>query len=190
MNTLYIDTHSEKIEIILFKEEKLKQKKENNTIFHSTACMPLLKELLEEEKERLEEIDDIIVIIGPGSFTGVRIGVTIAKTLAYTLKIPIRTLTSLEIFLPTNKSTEYIAIPEKNGYFVGKLDDTKEKIEEYEYYKKDDYEILKKENNVLESTEIDYENLIKYAHKKEMKNPHEVNPFYVKKIEVENDKKI
>ena len=43
------------------------------------------------------DIEKIVVAKGPGSYTGVRIGVTIAKTLAWTLNIPLVGISSLEV---------------------------------------------------------------------------------------------
>lgn len=186
MYSLYIDTHLTNVVIALYKNEKLWKKKEvEEPKAHSTVCMPLLIEILEENKVKIEDIKDIVVVIGPGSFTGVRIGVTIAKTLAFTKKIEIRPVTSLEIFLPTTNKVDYISIKEKNGYYVGKLNKEGSQIEEYEYLKNPEYEKLKEENKVEEARQINYEDLIKEAHKKSPKNPHEINPFYVKKVSVE-----
>ena len=50
---------------------------------------------------------------------------------------------------------------------------------------KSEYEEFTRNNNVIEPTKIDYEKLCVYAHQKKSLNPHEVNPFYVKTIEVE-----
>jgi len=100
MITLFIDTHSSFAIMALYKDEKLWLKKEiDGQQNHSSICMPSLVSLLEEAQINLDDISDIVVVIGPGSFTGVRLGVTIAKTIAYTKNIPIRTLTSLELFL-------------------------------------------------------------------------------------------
>ncbi len=186
MNTLYIDTHSNSIIIALFKNDKiisLKEEKEHHD--HSTVCMPTIVKLLEENALKIENIDDIVVVIGPGSFTGVRIGVTIAKTLAYTLNIPIRTLTSLEIYLPVEEAKGYLFMPEKNGFYIAELEENKKEISKYEYITKEEFLKLKNENKIIEKTSIDYEKIIEYVHKKKTQNPHQVNPFYVKKIEVE-----
>lgn len=58
--------------------------------------MPTVEALLKECGVAPSELSKIVVAKGPGSYTGVRIGVTIAKTLAWTLSIPISAVSSLE----------------------------------------------------------------------------------------------
>lgn len=53
------------------------------------AVLPMVEKLLEEHKLTLKNISEIKVNPGPGSFTGLRVGVSIANTLGYLLKIPI-----------------------------------------------------------------------------------------------------
>lgn len=48
-----------------------------------------IKQLLSDAKLELEDIDGIAVYQGPGSFTGLRIGITVANTLGYALNIPV-----------------------------------------------------------------------------------------------------
>lgn len=48
-----------------------------------------LKSLLETHAKTLSDVEGIVVFKGPGSFTGLRIGVTVANTLAYALHIPV-----------------------------------------------------------------------------------------------------
>lgn len=186
MYTLFIDTHDSSVVLGLYKNQKLELLKEvENSRAHSEITIPLIVKLLEEEKLSIHKLSDIIVVNGPGSFTGERLGVTIAKTLAYTLNIPIRTLTSLEMYLndEIDKESEYLSLKEKNGYFIAKINQNK--LKDYRYLKKSEYEEFLKKHKVMEPTKIDYEKLCVYAHQKESLNPHEVNPFYVKKIEVE-----
>ncbi|MFA9558498.1 tRNA (adenosine(37)-N6)-threonylcarbamoyltransferase complex dimerization subunit type 1 TsaB [Evansella sp. AB-rgal1] len=64
---------------------------------HSLRLMPAIRNLLEEVEISPSELDRIIVSEGPGSYTGVRIGVTTAKTLAWSLGIPIVGVSSLEV---------------------------------------------------------------------------------------------
>ncbi|GGH83393.1 tRNA threonylcarbamoyladenosine biosynthesis protein TsaB [Pullulanibacillus pueri] len=64
---------------------------------HSVKLMPAIEYLMNETQLKPEEIDRIVVATGPGSYTGVRIGVTIAKTLAWTLKKELVGVSSLEL---------------------------------------------------------------------------------------------
>lgn len=53
------------------------------------AVLPLIEKILKENKLSLKDITEIGVNLGPGSFTGLRVGVSIANALGYLLKIPI-----------------------------------------------------------------------------------------------------
>ncbi|MFE8703972.1 tRNA (adenosine(37)-N6)-threonylcarbamoyltransferase complex dimerization subunit type 1 TsaB [Cytobacillus sp. FJAT-54145] len=64
---------------------------------HSVRAMPAIDALLKDCDVKPKDISKIVVAKGPGSYTGVRIGVTLAKTLAWTLNIPIVGISSLEV---------------------------------------------------------------------------------------------
>ena len=157
MNTLYIDTHSNKIIINLFRDKKVFIKKEietNNN--HSITIMPILVEALNEAKIDVNDLNEIIVVNGPGSFTGVRLGVTIAKTLAYE--------------------------KEKNGVFIGTFNKNNELIGEYTYLRNSEY--LPSEKDILD-VQLDYEKIIRFTDNIRCINSHAVNPIYIKQIEVQ-----
>ncbi len=63
---------------------------------HSVRLLPLIEDLLAEAGLSLEELDGIAVVSGPGSFTGLRIGMTVAKTLAQVLNVPVVGVSTLE----------------------------------------------------------------------------------------------
>lgn len=63
---------------------------------HSVRVMPAIETLLKDCDMVPKDLNKIVVAKGPGSYTGVRIGVTIAKTLAWTLNIPLAAVSSLE----------------------------------------------------------------------------------------------
>ena len=63
----------------------------------SEVMIPELDKLLNDNGFTKDDIQDVIVAIGPGSYTGVRIAITIAKTLAVALNIPIFTVSSLHV---------------------------------------------------------------------------------------------
>jgi len=64
---------------------------------HSENILPLIKELLSGLEIKLEEVEAIAVSRGPGSFTSLRVGVTTAKSLAFSLGVPIVSVSSLEV---------------------------------------------------------------------------------------------
>ena len=55
----------------------------------SKELLPLLDALIKEKGLRTEDLEGIIVSLGPGSFTGLRIGLSLAKSLAFVLEIPL-----------------------------------------------------------------------------------------------------
>jgi len=63
---------------------------------HSVRLMPAVDQLMKEVGASPEQLDKIIVAKGPGSYTGVRIGLTTAKTLAWALDIPVVGVSSLK----------------------------------------------------------------------------------------------
>ena len=67
----------------------------HNKKTHSQTLMPMISEMMSMADVKPEELDAIAVSEGPGSFTGLRIGASIAKGLAWTLKIPIVPVSSL-----------------------------------------------------------------------------------------------
>lgn len=64
---------------------------------HSIRLMPAIQQVMAEVNVLPKDLDRIIVAEGPGSYTGVRIGVTVAKTMAWSLKVPIVGVSSLEV---------------------------------------------------------------------------------------------
>jgi tRNA threonylcarbamoyl adenosine modification protein YeaZ len=63
---------------------------------HSTQLLPNLNHLLDQSKLSLQSLTGIIVARGPGSFNGLRVGISTAKGLAFSLGIPIVGISSLE----------------------------------------------------------------------------------------------
>jgi tRNA threonylcarbamoyladenosine biosynthesis protein TsaB len=88
MIILYIDTSvREEIKVGVEIDGKMHEKKAKN--LKSQETLPLIEKLLKEKKVRLNQINEIKVNTGPGSFTGLRVGVSIANSLGFTLKIPV-----------------------------------------------------------------------------------------------------
>lgn len=90
MNTIFIDT-TDNTKIIV----RLTMGKKEATIEQpvdtrkAQIVLPLMQKLLEKHKLQPQDLDAIEVSPGPGSFTGVRVGVSIANALGFALKIPV-----------------------------------------------------------------------------------------------------
>ena len=66
----------------------LAQTYQNSGLTHSKTLLPMAEQMLASCGEKLEDVDVIAVAAGPGSFTGLRIGVSAAKGLAWALDKP------------------------------------------------------------------------------------------------------
>ncbi len=98
MKVLSIDTSNLVLGIALLDGEKVAGEYITNlNKNHSVRVMPAIEQLLAECGVKPSDLEKIIVAKGPGSYTGVRIGVTIAKTLAWSLNIPLVGVSSLEV---------------------------------------------------------------------------------------------
>lgn len=84
-----IDTSDNKKINIELIDGKIKKISSQSVLLRSEAALPLINKLLKEGNVKLEEIEEIKVNLGPGSYTGLRVGVAIANTLGSFLKIPI-----------------------------------------------------------------------------------------------------
>ena len=64
---------------------------------HAEVLIPMIGGVLDEADLEYDDLDAIAVTIGPGSFTGVRVGVAAARGFALSLNVPLIALTSLEV---------------------------------------------------------------------------------------------
>ena len=94
---LGIDTANTPLSVAIVKDGTiLAEVNSSMAVNHSLRAMSTIEELFETVQLQPKDIDAIAVSEGPGSYTGVRIGVTIAKTLAWTLKKPLTGISSLK----------------------------------------------------------------------------------------------
>lgn len=94
---LGIDTANTPLSIAIVKDGKvITEENTSAPVNHSLRAMPAIEEAFKRANLVPSDIDAIAVSEGPGSYTGVRIGVTIAKTLAWTLNKPLVGVSSLK----------------------------------------------------------------------------------------------
>ena len=194
MISLFIDTHDKDINLVIYKNGMILDKNiKESERHHSDFIMPMLKELLDRNNLSVHDINEIYVVNGPGSFTGVRLGVTIAKTLAFTLNVPIKTITSLEMYAISEDTNEdkIVVIEDLKGVFGAKFDKDNNIVDEYFYKSNDEYKsyLENQDKYVIVNNNIDFNKVYEFMKTKEEITPHKVNPIYIKMIEAnKNDK--
>jgi len=111
MNILAIDTSTMISTVTIANDsEILGDFNVNQQKTHSESLVPMIETLLELLGMEFKDIDEFVIAEGPGSFTGLRIGMTIAKTLAQVNDkklIPISTL----LALANNSSSDNLKVP-------------------------------------------------------------------------------
>ena len=179
---LFIDTHDELITVGLKNGEELYLKTQESEYSHSIYTMPMIESLFKDNNLNVNDLKKIIVVNGPGSFTGIRIGLSIAKTMAYALNIDINTISSLTAYLISNNNREKrrAVIEDNKGYYISVFDENDNNIVPEFYSENDEYS----EYKTVES-KLDVNKIIDYCKDMKSENPHFVKANYVKKIEVE-----
>lgn len=95
---LGIDTANSPLAVAIVKDGQILAAEVTNLkVNHSAGVMPAIDQIFKKVNMSPKEIDAIAVSQGPGSYTGVRIGVTIAKTLSWTLQKPLVGVSSLQV---------------------------------------------------------------------------------------------
>ena len=182
MYTLFIDTHYTKLQLVLFKDGKVFDERIKREGKHSECLVPLLQDLLEKNEITFKELSGIMVVNGPGSFTGVRLGVVVAKLISYCKNIPVKAISYLQA-LSLKYDDCLIGIRDKNGVFVGRFNHYHELVGDYFYLSNHDYELYPEK--IIIDEEINLDMVYEYLKDKKDINPHLLKPIYVKKIEVD-----
>lgn len=95
---LGIETSNSPLSIAIVEDGQIVEEiVQNEKLTHSVTVMPTIEELFQKANLKPTNLDAIAVSEGPGSYTGLRIGVTVAKTLAWTLKKPLVGVSSLQV---------------------------------------------------------------------------------------------
>lgn len=181
---------------ILEDDKVLYSFKEEIKIDMASKIVPVIEEAFQNVSFSVQEIDRIYVVNGPGSFTGVRVGVSAAKMIAWALKKEIVVLSSLEFLATTQVSTKYKvpAIDARRGYvYAGVYDEDMNVVLEDQYipYEKlekylEEGTLISRDNlpNKVEPRE-DISMIVRRHQKDKSLNPHEVKPNYLKLTEAE-----
>lgn len=183
MFTLFIDTHGEIITVALYDGIKLVEKTKESHYEHAVYLSTMVRDILNENNLTVKDIKDIVAVNGPGSFTGLRIGLSHAKTMAYLLDVPIYLVSTLSSYLVSSDvdSNKVCVLEDNKGYYVSEFDKDNNVIFEEEYLE----DISDFKDKFCVPMKLDIVKVIEYAKKSESINPHLVRANYVKRIEVE-----
>ena len=141
MNILAFDTSTEKFSISILKNNKIVlnlSKIINKT--YSKFLIPILKKSLEKSKLDVKEINYILISLGPGSFTGVRIGIAAAKGLGMPHKINISGFNNMDILANSindnikEKRIVTIIKSKKSDYYFQVFDSKKKPIKKISFF--------------------------------------------------------
>lgn len=201
MKYLFINSATNNLEVAILIEGKITYLYDENCGQNtSSKIMPIVEEAFKKSKITPKDLDKIFVVNGPGSFTGIRVGITICKTMAWILKIPVVPISALEVMASGYNENVISIIDARRGYvYAGGYDKDLNNIYNDKY-------ILFKESNLsgkfisydsfsfhTEKPKLDIIKIIKKHERDEGVNPHTLNPNYLKLTEAEekrlNDKR-
>ncbi len=201
MYVLAIDTASNICSVALARDDEiLAEVNVDKGLTHSETLMPMIDGVLNEVGVDKKNINLLIVDHGPGSFTGLRIGVTTANTFAQVLGIPVIGISSLDglaASIPNGNNLICTTIDSKGGKFytcVYRNDIKADRLMQPELLTKEEIEDrLEFETDVIyiDETKIAASNLIKfYLENKDdftLKSNH-VSPMYIKKSQADENR--
>ena len=194
MKYLFIDTSTNNLIIGIIENNKVIYCFNNQNISQtSSQVMSVIDEAFNKVDFKVNDIDKIFVVNGPGSFTGIRVGVTVAKIIGFCLNIPIVPLSELELWATTHTDTKYNIplLDARRGYVYGAIYD-----QELNPYFKDKYVLLSelekeypKDYTIInnDNQKIDLLKIIKKHEFDETVNPHSLKPNYLKMTEAEEN---
>ena len=201
MISLFIDTSMMNVSISIVKDDKiLSIIQEEIPNEHSKYATNYVKKVIDEAGIDANDVDNILVVNGPGSFTGVRVGVTVAKMIGWALKKDIIPLSSLELLATTEiDATNHIGVIDaRRGYvFAGIYDSSLNRIMEDKYMPLADLEVYLSDGKLISYDKLDgvTEPVIdiakiveKHINDKPI-NAHALKPNYLKLTEAEEKKK-
>ena len=109
MISLVMDTSNSYLAVGLFKDNMcLEAFQEKGSRRQSEKAIPSLKEVLDRHHIALKDVNEMIITSGPGSYTGVRVAMTIAKTLATVSDVRIKSVSSLAAYAGMNQALSVI----------------------------------------------------------------------------------
>ena len=188
MKILGIDTSSMAASVAVIEDNKLICEYTINTKkTHSQKLMPMIENMLNLSDLNVREIDAIAVCEGPGSFTGLRIGMATAKAIAHVNDIPVIGVNSLEVLAANMNLCDKKICPildaQRNQVYTGRYHYEGTKLVEIKEIA--NIEIPAASNNVTKAGSLCSVAKVKFDEGKDIFNCYTVNPLYIRKSQAE-----
>lgn len=125
MNRLIINTANDKLFVVLQLGDNVFCKISESKMHHNETMLPLIDELLKENNANVKDVQEFGVVIGPGSFTGIRVGIATIKAFRDSLGVVAKGINNLDYLFKlakkADKNIDTVAIKgSKDSYFVAK----------------------------------------------------------------------
>jgi tRNA threonylcarbamoyladenosine biosynthesis protein TsaB len=146
---LAVDTSTEACSVALQIGDKTIAKFADEPRSHSRLLMPMVQQVLAEAQIKVNQLDAIGVSIGPGSFTGLRIGFAAVQGMAYGADIPVTPVSTLELIAATYRRQQNT----QSGEIMALLDARMSEFNLGRYCLEDNNQIVALETDRLVSTE-------------------------------------
>ena len=126
MNKLLINTATDELFIVLKKDNEIFSTILNSKMHHNETMLPEIDKILNENSIEIGDINEFGVVIGPGSFTGIRVGISTIKAFRDALNVKAKGINNLDYLFALakdkNEEIETVAINgSRDSYFVAKL---------------------------------------------------------------------
>lgn len=196
MKYLFINSATTNLVVAILVDGKITYLYDNNDDKDtSSKIMPVIDEAFKKSKIVPKDINKIFVVNGPGSFTGIRVGLTVAKVMGYSFNIPVIPVSSLEFMCSGYDEDVLALIDARRGYvYAGGYDKDlnniySDRYVKFEYnssfkyvsYDQFDFNVLFPKFNLLK--------IIMKHENDSLISVHNVNPNYLKMTEAEEKRK-
>ena len=200
MNYLAIDTSGKNLTIIIKKDKTVHKFHDTECgVNHSVQLMPRVEELCEKANFSLSQADFFACVVGPGSFTGIRIGVATVKALCFAYSKPCLSVTSFDTMAYNEKSGKKLVLidAKHNGFYVCGYAGSLVSLQPCYLMREKVEELIKDYDKVLSFEEINgfsvevvsiadgLEKAIEQKMDKITDNIEELTPLYVRKSQAE-----
>jgi len=189
MYSLLLDSSTKILYIGLAKDNKLVEdiyiKGEND---HAKNIVSKVDELLKKYNLTTSDLSEVVCGYGPGSYTGVRMAVTVAKMISVFMNIPLYTISTLRLMASGSKGKVLAQIDARRGNSFGMVFD----MDNNKYIKDEAMYNTLELNEVAHDivvTELDYSVNIEYClnNKTKVENPDLLIPNYLRETEAERN---